>query len=193
MKTEIEEAVMQKIAARRDAGREKYGCSMERTDLDATDWIHHAQQEAMDLAVYLEKLSRYSIQHPATDRAKLIDDLATQIHEAARASGWWESREAMIDACRHDSDMELAATAQVRIAALGLICSEAGEAMDNVRLGCPPDDKLPQYPGAAVEVADIVIRALDLAGWEKWPIGKIIQEKLAKNQQRGRMHGGKVA
>ena len=29
---------------------------MERTDLSELDWLIHAQEEAMDLAIYLEKL-----------------------------------------------------------------------------------------------------------------------------------------
>jgi len=29
---------------------------MDRTDLSTADWIKHAQEEAMDLAVYLEKI-----------------------------------------------------------------------------------------------------------------------------------------
>lgn len=29
---------------------------MERTDLSEIEWLKHAQEEAMDLAVYLEKL-----------------------------------------------------------------------------------------------------------------------------------------
>ncbi len=53
---ECEESVILKIQQRRDAGRQKYGKSMERTDLSELDWLRHAQEEAMDLAIYLEKL-----------------------------------------------------------------------------------------------------------------------------------------
>lgn len=54
--TEVEEAVCEAIRARRDAGRKKYGTTMERTDLTAPQWLQHAQEEAMDFAIYLEKL-----------------------------------------------------------------------------------------------------------------------------------------
>ena len=54
--TECEESVIQKIRQRRDAGRQKYGMPMERTDLTKRDWMRHAQEEALDLAIYLEKL-----------------------------------------------------------------------------------------------------------------------------------------
>lgn len=53
---ECEENVISKLRLRRDAGRKKYGTSMERTDLQELDWLKHAQEEAMDLAIYLERL-----------------------------------------------------------------------------------------------------------------------------------------
>lgn len=53
---EVEETVIEKIRQRRDFGRSKYGVTMERADLTDLDWLNHAQQEAMDLAIYLEKL-----------------------------------------------------------------------------------------------------------------------------------------
>lgn len=55
MSQEIEESVIEKIRQRRDLGRKKYGTSMERTDLTQKQWLQHAQEEAMDLAIYLEK------------------------------------------------------------------------------------------------------------------------------------------
>ena len=55
----IEERVIQRIRQRAEAGRAKYNTTMERTDLTRLEWLHHAQQEAMDLAVYLERLMQY--------------------------------------------------------------------------------------------------------------------------------------
>lgn len=51
----IEDAVAQKLFLRADRGLKKYGVTMERTDLTRREWLMHAQEEAMDLAVYLEK------------------------------------------------------------------------------------------------------------------------------------------
>lgn len=55
---ECEEAVMEKIQLRRLQGRQKYAKTMERTDLSRIQWLQHAQEEAMDLAIYLERLIR---------------------------------------------------------------------------------------------------------------------------------------
>jgi len=52
----IENSVIQKIRTRVKSGKLKYGHTMERTDLTRLDWLRHAQEEAMDLAVYLERL-----------------------------------------------------------------------------------------------------------------------------------------
>jgi len=54
--SKIEDAVAKKLQDRAAIGKNKYGVTMERTDLTDIDWLKHAQEEAMDLAVYLEKL-----------------------------------------------------------------------------------------------------------------------------------------
>ncbi len=52
------EAVRAKMACREEMGLKKYGVTTERTDLSTRDWLIHAQEEAMDLCVYLEVLIR---------------------------------------------------------------------------------------------------------------------------------------
>lgn len=52
----IETQVIEKIQERAKFGAKKYGVTMERTDLNELDWLIHAQEEAMDMAVYLQKL-----------------------------------------------------------------------------------------------------------------------------------------
>ena len=61
---EIEESVIEKIRLRREAGRKKYGTTMEREDLTRLQWLQHAQEEALDLAIYLERLIREENQNP---------------------------------------------------------------------------------------------------------------------------------
>jgi hypothetical protein len=59
--SEIEEAVSDKILSRADVGLEKYGVTMAEEDLSRLEWLVHAQNEALDLAVYLEKLIQMEI------------------------------------------------------------------------------------------------------------------------------------
>ena len=48
------EAVRALLLARSEVGLRKYGTTTERTDLGPVAWLRHAQEEALDLAVYLE-------------------------------------------------------------------------------------------------------------------------------------------
>jgi len=50
------ESVMEKMRQRSERGLSKYGVTTERTDLTPEQWLVHAQEEAMDLTIYLEKL-----------------------------------------------------------------------------------------------------------------------------------------
>ncbi len=50
--------VISKFAARARVGKEKYGTTLDRTDLSVLDWIQHAQEEHMDAILYLEKLKQ---------------------------------------------------------------------------------------------------------------------------------------
>lgn len=47
---------MQKYKDRAMIGKEKYGTDMDRQDLSILDWLKHAQEESMDLSIYLEKI-----------------------------------------------------------------------------------------------------------------------------------------
>jgi hypothetical protein len=48
------EAVREKLRQRAEVGLRKYGVTTERTDMGLVDWLRHAQEEALDQAVYLE-------------------------------------------------------------------------------------------------------------------------------------------
>jgi hypothetical protein len=50
------ERVMAQLSTRAKAGLLKYGTDTTRQDLTRAQWLKHAQEEALDLAVYLERL-----------------------------------------------------------------------------------------------------------------------------------------
>ena len=52
----IVEAVRTKLLSRSQVGLTKYGVGLNRPDLSKLEWLIHAQEEAMDLANYLEVL-----------------------------------------------------------------------------------------------------------------------------------------
>jgi len=59
MKDTIVENVIEQFKQRSKVGIDKYGITLDRTDLTRLEWINHAQQEAMDMILYLEKLKTY--------------------------------------------------------------------------------------------------------------------------------------
>ena len=48
--------VMARFKERSEVGIKKYKTTLERTDLTTLEWLQHAQEEAMDFVLYLERL-----------------------------------------------------------------------------------------------------------------------------------------
>jgi len=44
------------LKSRSETGIRKYGTTLDRTDLEVKQWIDHAIEEALDLALYLQKV-----------------------------------------------------------------------------------------------------------------------------------------
>ncbi len=117
------------------------------------------------------------------------------ISKWSREKGFWDGQEAISNiTARAEMDaipeselkrLELAVQAEK----IALMHSELGEALEAVRHGNPPDDKLPQFDGLTVELADAIIRILDFAGNYRLPIGEAISEKMKFNLQRAYKHG----
>ena len=59
MKDTVVESVIQQFKTRSEIGIQKYNTTLDRTDLNRFEWLQHAQEEAMDLILYLEKLKQY--------------------------------------------------------------------------------------------------------------------------------------
>lgn len=50
------EKVREMLYNRMETGYKKYGVTTERTDIDLLGWLQHAQEEALDFAVYIERI-----------------------------------------------------------------------------------------------------------------------------------------
>jgi len=59
---EVLEAVQDKLKKQTEKGYKKYGTIVEPDRLPTVDWIDHAQEEIIDLLVYLECL-KYKLYH----------------------------------------------------------------------------------------------------------------------------------
>ena len=94
----------------------------------------------------------------------MINILAKEIHANAVSKGFYEQE-------KNIGEM------------LCLIHSEVSEAMEAARKNLM-DDKLPHRKGIEVELADAVIRILDLTGALNLDLAGAIQEKLSFNATR---------
>jgi len=75
---------------------------------------------------------------------------------------------------------------------LALIHSEVSEALEAVRNNNPPSDHIPEMDGFTEELADVVIRVMDLAASRNINLWKAILLKHAYNLERSVLHGGKA-
>lgn len=108
--------------------------------------------------------------------AVFLTALADQVHADNVAVGWWTDLKTGQDLHGKRNIPEM----------LMLIVSEVSEAMEAHRKSLM-DDKLPHRPGLRAEMADAVIRILDLMGSmdnEVHPFGTIIEEKRKFNRER---------
>jgi hypothetical protein len=72
--------------------------------------------------------------------------------------------------------------------AIALIHSELSEALEGLRKP-GPDEHCPEFTKVEVELADAIIRIMDLAAGNKWRIAAALVAKHEYNLGRSYMHG----
>ena len=105
-----------------------------------------------------------------------IDEMMKEVHATAVAHGWWEGPEFNVPE------------------KLALIHSEVSEALEHYRNGQTgiffgPDGKPDGFP---IELADAVIRIMDLCGKMGIDLAGAISLKHEFNKERPYRHGGKA-
>jgi len=100
--------------------------------------------------------------------SQLMGEFAADCNQWAHGNGFWDEPPSNI----------------MVSSKIALIHSELSEALEAIRHGDPPDDKIPKYSGAVAELADAVIRILDLAVELKLPLGEVIVAKQRFNETR---------
>lgn len=101
-----------------------------------------------------------------------IKELAKELHATAKEKGFW-------DEDRNFGEM------------IALIHSELSEALEADRQGNPPCDKIPEISAIEEEMADALIRILDLCEGKGLDIENAITLKMAFNAKRAWKHGKK--
>ena len=152
-----------------------------------TETLHHVHQEATVIARKLSELYGL-IRDRTTPNAGFLSDKKSltewqrEIHELAVDKGWWPSVDTI--------------TTPVIVEKLCLIHSEVSEALEEIRnegaflnLEYDNDGKPVGFP---IELADAIIRILDLCGALNIDIERAIRAKHEYNKTRSHRHGGKA-
>ena len=92
------------------------------------------------------------------------------IHKTNVAKGFW-------DEPRNDSE------------ALMLMVTEIAEGCEGLRHGNPPSDHIPKFTAIEEEMADTIIRILDMAEGRQWRVAQALIAKLEFNLTRPHKHG----
>jgi len=70
-----------------------------------------------------------------------------------------------------------------------LVVTELAEAVEALRKGNPESEKIPGFSHVEEELADAVIRIMDLCGGRKYRLHEAILAKMKHNADRPMMHG----
>lgn len=104
-----------------------------------------------------------------------LNELATEVHEIAKSKGWWDEEKSFGDLT-------------------ALIHSEVSEAFEEFRNHHKPDEiylNEGKPEGIPIELADAVIRILDVCARYKIDFDAAVRQKIEFNKTRPTKHGGK--
>lgn len=155
--------------------------------------------ETQDMKEYMDSIAKIRAEIPPNwkelfDKA-FIDQfqrIQKQVHASAVEKGWWDDYKAIRDCLKiadASHNLQIAFKLAWIMSKLNLVTSEIGEATEGLRTGNSPDDKIPQFTSVVAELADVIIRLMDLAEEENWPLAEAIIAKINFNATREYKHG----
>lgn len=112
-----------------------------------------------------------------------LNELSSEIFNSNVAVGWWTEEDTFFVQQKDLFGKYNKEAATLIASKLALVHSEVSEALEGMRKGLK-DDHLPHRPMIEVELADAIIRILDLCGYLSLDIDGALKEKYAYNLTR---------
>ena len=103
------------------------------------------------------------------ERLAVLVSLQSEIYETAKKKGWWDTPRSFAEC-------------------IALVHSELSEALEAVRTGDEKDEHCPRFGNAEVELADAIIRILDLAARGGMDVPRAMLAKMKYNETREYRH-----
>lgn len=118
-------------------------------------------------------------------RFKLI---AAEANKNARAKGFWDDYDGSMEVLAGTPGRQWLHSTAIQ-AAIARMHSELSEALEGVRHDNPPDSHLPAFNSLETELADVIIRIMDLSVELDLDVGDAIIAKMKFNAERPYKHG----
>lgn len=122
----------------------------------------------------IERAYEVGLQHASDGHVPSIEAaiaaLQRRAHDNATEKGFWDDPKPFSES-------------------IALMHSELSEALEADRHGDPKSDHIPEFTGREEELADAVIRILDVSAHHGLRLGKAVLAKMAYNASRPRKHG----
>lgn len=140
-----------------------------------------------------------------------INEWRDRVHTTAVEKGWWEPQEVWVSLPEPEGHQEYGKAQRSFGDLIALVHSELSEALEEHRAGRSPEylyyrhangsvvNRPESYPermvkpeGIPAELADVIIRVLDIAGYYGIDIEHAMLVKARYNESRSHRHGGKA-
>ncbi len=122
--------------------------------------------------------------------------IQNEVNQTAHDKGWYDSPlKQLIEDSSISKEFGTACINELQQAKnglrLALFHSEVSEALENLRAGQTPDDKIPEFSGVEAELADVIIRIMVCAEENGWRVAEAVVAKARFNKTRPYKHGKK--
>jgi NTP pyrophosphatase (non-canonical NTP hydrolase) len=148
------------------------------------DWKLNSRPAPSPQARHPDPSEKLEWRHPSAHRAPLPPVAANSMELDA---SWWDyvAHEVYANSIKHGFWDEPRNDGEM----IALIHSECTELLEAVRHSNPPSEHIPLFSAAEEELADIVIRVMDMTKGRGWNVAKAIEAKMLFNRDRQFKHG----